>query len=328
MQSQRRYARAMDSLALGAEVREALRQVREESWARFGRQVTFYLPGMFRDGAERGLYPAVSLTGDACALRCDHCRGSILRDMPAVATPEALVEKGMELARAGMRGLLVTGGSDIQGALPWGEFLDGIAHLKRHTTLKISIHSGVLDGAMARRLKDAGVDQALVDVVGSAETLREVCHLPPSLELVQGTLEALFGAGLDVVPHVVVGLHYGKMAGEERALRMIAPYRPRAMVLVVIMPLKGTAMEEVGSPDDEDIAKVFIEARRRLPDSHISLGCARPRGRASERIELIALDAGFNRMALPSETAQRHAARYGLSLHHQKTCCSHHQEEN
>jgi len=57
-----------------------------------------------------------------------------------------------------------------------------------------------------------------------------------------------------------------------------------------------------------------------MPDTLISLGCARPRG--SRRLEVLAVDAGVNRMALPSDEAVERARSYGLDIRYQKTCCS------
>jgi hypothetical protein len=39
-------------------------------------------------------------------------------------------------------------------------------------------------------------------------------------------------------------------------------------------------------------------------------------------MELLAIEAGVSRMALPSEEAVKRAEAYGLHIHYQKTCCS------
>ena len=60
-----------------------LARARALSWERFGKRVVFYLPGMFVMDGVRGRYPAISITGPACGLGCDHCSGEILKSMPA-----------------------------------------------------------------------------------------------------------------------------------------------------------------------------------------------------------------------------------------------------
>ncbi|MCP4756298.1 MAG: hypothetical protein GY866_36000 [Proteobacteria bacterium] len=39
-------------------------------------------------------------------------------------------------------------------------------------------------------------------------------------------------------------------------------------------------------------------------------------------MEKLAIDAGLNRMALPSDEAVAHAENYGLEVVYQNTCCS------
>ncbi len=66
--------------------------------------------------------------------------------------------------------------------------------------------------------------------------------------------------------------------------------------------------------------EIIIKARLMMTDTVLSLGCARQRGDIQK--ELLAIDAGINRMAIPSEEAISHAKGYGLEIKYQKTCCS------
>ena len=68
------------------------------------------------------------------------------------------------------------------------------------------------------------------------------------------------------------------------------------------------------------MAEIIAEARIMMPDVRISLGCARRRG--DSRLEMLAIDAGVNRIAIPSEEALEHAEKYGLEIRYQRTCCS------
>src|SRR4030042_3688550 len=86
-----------------------------ESRARHASRLTAYIPGMFVVNGRRGKYRAVSITGDKCDLGCEHCKGSLLRTMPAAATPEMLLRLGREAAERGDRGILVTGGGGSSG---------------------------------------------------------------------------------------------------------------------------------------------------------------------------------------------------------------------
>lgn len=285
-----------------------------------GRRLVFYLPGMFRLDGMTGKYPALSVTGEECAFGCDHCAGYILRTMLPVLTPVRLLEAARRLSARGSLGMLLSGGCDRDGRLPWERFAETVAHIKRETGLMVSVHAGFPDARQAALLADAGVDQVLVDVIGDDATLGQVYHAPFGVERVRSSLRALRDAGLPVIPHVVCGLHYGRMRGELRALEMIAEIDPSLLVVVALMPLPGTPMQDVTPPSDHDVAGVLVEARRLMPHVPLSLGCARKRG--SRSLERLALDIGLDRMALPSPGAVEYARRLGYDVRFQKTCCS------
>jgi len=296
---------------------EAFKVAREHH----GDEMTFYLPGMIRYGNLRGLYPALSLTGDRCELLCEHCKGLLLKPMISVTDPEALVTKCRNLARTGRVGVLLSGGSDRKGRIPWERFYDAISAVKSETGFFISVHSGFLDLATARGLKQAGVDQALIDVMGDEETARDIYHLD-GLHTVIDSLESLVISGLEVVPHIVAGLMYGRMQGEYEALRTIDRFQPASLVIVVLTPLKGTPMSAVSPPSPAEIGNLIARARLMMPFVPISLGCERPRTGEGQLMEELAIQAGATRMALWSSRTVDLAISLGLRPHFQPTCCS------
>jgi len=299
---------------------ERLKEARESSWERFGRRITFYLPGMFRCDGVSGKYPAISITGSECALDCDHCGAVLLRSMIPAQTPALLIEKCISLGEKGNHGVLISGGCDEDGRLPWESFLPAIEEAKSKTNLFISVHSGLLDDKTALGLMQAGVDQALIDVIGDDATYRSIYHVKFCVSRIISTLESLQKARLPVVPHIVCGLHYGKMKGEKRAVEFISRFNAEQVVIVSYMRIPGTDTQKFVLPEPEEVANIIAETRFRMPGVRISLGCARQRG--NTRLETLAIDAGVNRMALPSEEAIKRAMDYGLDIRYQRTCCS------
>ena len=286
-----------------------------------GSNFTFYLPGMIRYGKIRGLYPALSLTGDRCQLLCEHCKGLLLKPMIKASNPETLVTKCCKLAHSGHSGVLLSGGSDLEGRLPWGKFYRAIQRIKTETDLFISVHSGFLDFSTAVALKEAGVDQALIDVMGDEETAKKIYHLD-SLQKVITSLENLFKSGLDVVPHIVAGLMHGKIHGEYNALHIISRFNPSSFVIVVLTPLKGTPMSGVLPPSPIEVARLIATARLMMPHTPISLGCERPRNKEGHIMEELAIYAGATRMAVWSKKTIDLALNLGLKPLFQPTCCS------
>jgi lipoyl synthase len=294
----------------------------EVSRARHGNLLTVHVPGMFVVNGRRGRYRAVSITGSRCDLDCEHCKGSLLKTMPHAETPEELVSYGMQAAARGDFGILVTGGCNAEGKLPWNDFIPAISTLKSRTDLTVTVHAGQVDRSEATALKDAGVDQTLVDVIGDDATARDIYHLHEGTAVIRRTLDSLAIAGLEIVPHILVGLHFGRLKGEDSALEILAGYPLKKYVVVVIMPFRGTPMVGISPPGPEETARFLVRARLRFPELQGGLGCARPRGRYRRDLDLLAVRAGINSLALPSDRALDEAQRRGLRIEFRETCCS------
>ena len=297
-----------------------MQAARELSWRHHGKCITFYLPGMFRLDGATGRYPALSITGGECALDCDHCQGKILNSMIYAESADKLVSQCRQLAARENYGVLISGGCNAEGRLPWDRFIPAIAKIKRETNLFISVHSGLVNDSEAVGLKQAGVDQALIDVIGDDQTFKSVYHLPFGVDRIEASMNALQQAGIPMVPHIVCGLHYGRMQGEKKAVAMISRFEVPQVAIVSLMTLKGTRMEKISPPTPEAVADIIVEVRFAMPQVAVSLGCARQRG--NRRLEIMAIRAGINNLALPSEEAVEAAQAYGLEIRHQYTCCS------
>lgn len=286
-----------------------------------GTEITFYLPGMIRYESLRGRYPALSLTGGQCELQCEHCKGRLLTPMIPVTDPDDLIRKAVHLHKRGARGLLLSGGSDRRGRLPWAKYIHAIRVISETTELFLSAHVGFPDLETCLKLKNSGVRQALLDVMGDEETASRVYHLT-GLQTVRNALESISQSGLPLAPHIVAGLHYGRLRGEEEALKMLSPYDPAVLVVVVLTALKGTPMAGINPPSPLEVARLIAKARLLMPQLPISLGCERPRNKEGTELEKLALRAGITRMAVWSEEALEEASRLGLSPRFQPTCCS------
>lgn len=296
---------------------EAFRKTR----AIHGREITFYLPGMIRYEDRRGRYPALSITGNQCELQCEHCKGRLLDPMIRVTQPDDLLQKALHLHKHGAHGILLSGGSDRQGRLPWAKYAEAIRKAEEATGLFLSAHVGFPDLETCLQLKKSGVRQALLDVMGDEETATQVYHLK-GLQTVKDALENISQSRLQMAPHIVAGLHYGRIRGEEEALRILSRHDPAVLVIVVLTGLKGTPMAGIKPPSPMDVARLIAKARLLMPQLPISLGCERPRNKEGMELEKLALRAGATRMAVWSEEALLESSRLGLSPRFQSTCCS------
>ena len=195
------------------------------------------------DGCGKNSFPAFSITAGGCALMCDHCQASILEPMIPATSPDMLDRKVRDLVLLqDLQGFLLSGGSNRRNEIAYERFYPVVEGLKRDFPhLKIAIHSALLDERRARLMESAGVDTAMMDVIGAQETIERVYHLDRPVDDFEATLAALCSTSMEVVPHIVAGLQYGRLLGEANALDICSRYGIHALVLVVIMPFYARA---------------------------------------------------------------------------------------
>lgn len=289
-------------------------------------EIHFYAPGLKRYRTSEYIkqdpmrFMPVTVTGASCALQCDHCQSKILKGMIPLGRKK-LFELACGLARTGARGLLVSGGCDKRGRVPLLSHISDLKRIRSELGFTIRVHPGLPDEETAAALGEVGLDGAMVDIIGAEETVRQLYHLKVGIEQYEAALERLSRHAVPLIPHITLGLHYGKMLGEWRAFQMIARYHPKLVVLVILMPLHGTAMAEAIPPSVEEIGAFFDYARERLPDTPIMLGCARPLGQYKAEIDRRAVDARLDGIAYPADGIVAYAEKRGLIPRFHHGCC-------
>jgi len=296
--------------------------------AYFGNIILFYTPGLRRyktdEFADQNLteFVSISLTGTACALNCAHCKTNVLHGMLDLRQyPGSLFELCAELAERGARGVLISGGSDKRGRVPLFPHIADIKRVRKELGLAVRVHTGLPDRETCAALGEVDLDGAMIDVIGHRDTIREVYHLEADPEDYENALAWLEEYRVPMIPHIILGLHFGKMLGEEYALEMIARHPPKVLVLVILMPLTGTPMMGLVPPSLEEIGAFFSKARKQLPSTPIVLGCARPLGNLKLQIDRLAVDAGFNGIAYPASGIVEYAKQRGLQPRFISACC-------
>jgi len=277
----------------------------------------FYTPGAKYYSNEyhtnkRDVFPAVSITGKECALCCSHCERKLLDTMIDCSTPGLLLLAARHILEKGGEGMLISGGSDKNGAVPLEPFIPAIQEIKS-LGLKVICHTGLADDDVFGRLKEAGVDGVLLDMIGSAETVRRVYGIDKTLQDYERCLSTSIRIGLNAVPHIVLGLDGGKFVGEYLALGIVTALKPKTLVIVV---LAGHAL-----PDIEECIRFMSDARNANPEMKITLGCARPAGEYSVRLEKTAVDVGFSAIAYPTVDTIRYIKEYELDVQFRDVCC-------
>lgn len=306
---------------------ETLEKARVVSQNHFDKKIRFYAPSFihYKTDYYRSsptVFPSISITGSSCALKCKHCGGIVLNTMYPACSPQKLVELCRTLKNKGAVGCLISGGCLPDGSMPLERFVDAIAEIKQKLELTLVVHTGIVNKNVARQLKEAEIDAALIDIIGSDETIKEIYNLNVSVADYGKSLQALSDADISIVPHVLVGLHYGKLKGELHALKMIADYNPSAVIIIAFMPVHGTAMEKVLPPSPSVIGKVLVVARLMMPSTPLVLGCMRPKGVHRAKTDVMAVKAGVNAIAFPAEEAVKLAKSLGYDVSFSSFCCS------
>ncbi len=264
-------------------------------------------------------FPAVSVTGEACRLQCDHCRGHYLKGMKPVSNEQELIELAKALEKEGAEGILVSGGCDENGKIPLGPFLPALKRIKQETKLRINLHTGLVDHDEASRIASTGVDCVSFDLIMDPDVIHRRLHLSCGSEAQSKTMTSLFSAGMkQVVPHLLVGLAGDDHAAEIAAIETASKYPVAGFVVLGLMPTKGTPMENSLPPSDDHLLEMLERAIDAI-DAPVMLGCMRPRGRW--QLEIKAIERGVRRIAMPSPRTEAWAIAQGYRVTKRSSCC-------
>ncbi len=294
----------------------------------FGNQLTFSIPGIvpYHDSTfpiQKDRFAAISVTGGHCDLRCAHCKGRLLESMIPTERPETFVRITDRLRLNGAHGILVSGGADRDGEVPLERFIPSIKTLKENDPrFKVIVHTGLIRKEIANALKEADIDQVLIDIIGDDDTIREVYHLNKKVKDYEETLWMLKQMGHRLAPHIIIGHHFGEIRGEWKALELVTRIGVETMVLVIFKTLNALEKNHFKVPNPEETTKICAIARILNPDIPIRLGCIRPAHPWKAAMERGAIDSGINTIAYPLQGTIDYAREIGLDTKFIEMCCS------
>ena len=225
---------------------------------------------------------SVSVTGEECALHCNHCNGHYLQHMVPVTAARRVLESGE------YRSILLSGGSDFHGRLPLMEHLAFIEWVHEQG-IRINAHVGLQSDEDVRALSPY-FDKVSLDYVWDDGTIHDVYHLQRSgadyLHAAQSWVDAFSAAGSSeeltsakqrVNLHLTIGLKGGVVIGEYAAIDSLIAFQPASLVFLVLIPTEGTVYGNVPVVPIDAVESVFAYARLKLPATDLVLGCMHPR---------------------------------------------------
>jgi len=294
----------------------------------FGDELTFSIPGTvsYHDDTlpfQKDRFAAISVTGNHCDLQCAHCKGNLLESMIPAKDPETFFQVADRLRLNGAYGILVSGGADQNGEVPLKIFIPAIRTIKeKDPQFKVIVHTGLIRREIAKELKEAGIDQILIDVIGDDETIREVYHLNKRVQDYEETLWMLKEMGHCLAPHIIIGHHFGEIRGEWRALEMVTRVGVETIVLVVFKTLLPIGKNHFRVPLSQETSRISAIARILNPKILIRMGCIRPAHPWKVKMEKGFIDSGVNTIAYPLQGTIDYAKEIGLKTKFIEMCCS------
>jgi len=283
----------------------------------FGNDLKIYIPNQ--------KFPAISITGSKCALSCEHCNKKYLENMRDITNPNDLKNFLNDLYENDGVGALISGGCDPNGAVPLNDYLGVIKEIKEDTNLIINTHTGLLNRNTAEMLAQSKIDIVSFDVNVDEDIINDIYHLKKKAEDYKIAIELLQKFNLNIVPHVCIGLFYGKVKKELDTINFIKQIfnEPKLIVIIALIPPK-VSTNQFKMPSPENISKIIATTRILFPKTEISLGCMRPRGNIKTKLEKLAIKAGINRIEIPSRTSLNWLTGYDPSIKFQffSACCA------
>ncbi len=215
----------------------------------------------------------------------------------------------------------MSGGSDASGKVNLSPFVPAIKEIKSTTDLKINAHVGLTPSEELRQLVSSGIDSFSVDLYGDDTTIHEVLGLDAKADDYFRVFEDLGRLGArTLAPHICIGIHGGELKGELKSIERLKKLEPRTLILISLIPTKGSEYEKVLAPSGNLIRSVIEKAREELPGTKLVLGCMRSKMDRSFEYDLVR--AGLDGIVLPATRTVDMLRADGYTIKRRATCCS------
>ena len=167
----------------------------------------FYTPGKS--------FPSISVTGESCDLSCQHCDRKYLSNMLQAETEEKFKNALNYCIDNNSVGALISGGCTTYGKVPIDKYKDIILDFKKkNKNFFLNSHVGLITYTEARALKESGIDAVSFDLNLDPKVIQDVFNLDFKIDDYIRSYDALLESGLMVVPHILLGARFGKIARE------------------------------------------------------------------------------------------------------------------
>lgn len=254
---------------------------------------------------------SVSVTGTSCSQKCSHCNRKYLNNMENI-------DDTMQKGKRNFTSALISGGMNEHNFVPVDLCTDELQEMKLWGW-RLNLHTGLIDREAADKIVPFA-DKISFDLVIDDETIKNVYHIDKRGSDFFDIFDYL-REKLTVVPHLTIGLWGGAIKGEYKVIDELVKRDIAELVFILFIPTKGTEFELNNPPELDDVEKLLMYARKKLPDCDFTLGCMRPRGKYSVAIEELCVKYGFNTIVNPSEATLEKVRNMGKNIIERNECC-------
>lgn len=276
----------------------------------------FYTPGK--------TFPSISVTGGYCDLNCKHCDRKYLSNMLQAETEEKFKDALNYCIDHNSVGALISGGCTSFGKVPIGKYKDIIHEFKKkNKNFYLNSHVGLISYSEARSLKESGIDTVSYDLNLDPKVIQDVFNLDFKIVDYINSYDALLEAGLRVIPHILIGARFGRIARELDAIKVLNQNQPELLVFIAMIPPRknGEMDPNFELINSETIAKFFLISKIFLPSTVLSLGCMRPKGKFSFDLERWSILSGASHVVMPSQQTIKWAKQENFKIEYYNACC-------
>jgi biotin synthase len=237
----------------------------------------------------------LSIKTGACPEDCAYCPQSIRFDTGVTNETLLPLETVIERARAARAAGATRFCMGAAWRSPKPKDLQKVTAMVREVHalgLETCVTLGMVSGAQARELKDAGLDYYNHNLDTSEEYYREIISTRTYQDRLD-TLEAVRTAGLNVCCGGILGM--GETARDRAQLLVTLaclPQHPQSVPINQLVRVAGTPLADAAPVDPFDFVRTIAVARIMMPRAQVRLSAGRES--MSDELQALALLAGAN----------------------------------
>ncbi|MFZ5953328.1 MAG: hypothetical protein ACOYXC_21665 [Candidatus Rifleibacteriota bacterium] len=252
---------------------------------------------------------SVSLSGLSCEQNCAHCNGHYLSGMTDL-------KKLSQIDLSGYNSLLISGGSNREGAVPLVEHAEIISNLPDH--LELNVHPGFQPVSQLLFLKKRKTTVSF-DLPVSDRVIQQVFRLKHRVEDYRKLLNDYLNH-FQTIPHVTIGLDPEGQDHEMDSFDFLSHQAIKKAVIIVFRPTPGTELHLQQVPSVEKAIEVVAHAIKVLK-CPVSIGCMRPAGIYRKEFDILAWLHGCEAFVQPDHRLLEVLEEFHIDVSKKHDCC-------